>query len=178
MLGAIENDDEGHTVTPHDPALTDAVTQRSWEVSPSAPVGYRRYPTQVALCGGWSVAVPGDFAREWENDRTWSGWNRSRTVWFHAVGYTKADGSRPSAAEAVAVGRQNLPPGEPVAGLDRDGVRGEAVYGAADEDGRPVWRLSGVAAVPGQLVVCHVYAEDAADRAWAVQTWQSLRHDS
>lgn len=179
VLAAIENDTEGHTVNPTDPSLTEAVTQRAWESDPSVgPIGYRRHPVRAALCCGWSVEVPGDFAREWENERTWSGWNATRAVWFHAAGYTKADGSRPTPAEAVAVGRRSLPDGAAVLGLARDGLRGEAVFGEADEDGRRVWRLSGVAAAEGQLVVCHVYTEDPDDQAWAVRTWQSLRHTS
>ena len=176
VLAATDEDDEGHTVNPDDPALVEAITQRSWEVSPATPIGYRRLPVRASLCGGWTVEVPGDFAREWEDERTWTGWNRSRTVWFHALGFTKADRSLPTAAEAVAVGRANLPDGDPVPGLSRDDLCGEAVYGPADEDGRTVWRLSGVAGVAGQLVVCNVYSEDPADRAWATHTWQSLQH--
>ena len=178
VLEAIENDQNGHTVTPTDPALTDAVTQRAWETAQApTPVGYRRLPVRVGLCCGWSIEVPGDFAREWDGERTWTGWNLSRTVWFHAVGFTKPDGSSPSPAEAVTVGRRSLPEGEPVPGIDREGVRGEAVFGEVEEDGRTVWRLSGVTAADGQLVVCHVYTEDPTDRDWAVQTWHSLRHD-
>jgi hypothetical protein len=33
-----------------------------------------------------------------------------------------------------------------------------------------------VAGAAGQLAVCNVYSESAADRDWAVRTWQSLRH--
>lgn len=177
VLAAIENDEDGHTVSPTDPALTEAVTQRAWESDPGEPaVGYRRFPVRAALCGGWSVEVPGGFAREWENERTWTGWDATRTVWVHVVCFTKPDGSRPTPAEAVAVGKRSLPEGEPVPGLSRDGLRGEAVYGVAEEDGRRVWRLSGVTATEGQLVVCHVYSDDPGDRDWAVRTWQSLRH--
>jgi hypothetical protein len=179
LLGTIEADTEGFTVTPSDRVLSVELWKRAGPPpAPSSPrIGYRRYPVRVGLTGGWSVRVPGDFAREWEDDRTWTAWSLTRTVWFHALGFTKPDGSRPSAAEAVDVGRRSLPEGEPVAGIDRDGVRGEAVFGPTDEDGRTVWRLSGVAAVEGQLVVCNVYAEDPADRDWVVETWQSLRHN-
>lgn len=178
LLAAIEADEEGFTVTPRDRVLSVELWRRAGPV-PSAPdsprIGYRRFPVRVPLTGGWSVEVPGDFAREWDDDHTWTGWNRTRTVWFHALGFTKPDGSRPSAAEAVALGRRSLPEGEALPGHPC-GAPGEAVYGAADEDGRTVWRLSGVTAVEGQLVVCNVYAEDPADRDWAVRTWHSLLH--
>jgi hypothetical protein len=45
-----------------------------------------------------------------------------------------------------------------------------------EEDGRTLWRLSGVTGAPGQLAVCNVYIENEADRDWAVRTWHSLRH--
>jgi hypothetical protein len=97
-------------------------------------------------------------------------------VWFRRVGFTKPDGSFPTALEALEVGRKSLPEGEPVPALDVGEVRGAGVFGPVEEDGRTVWRLSGVAGVAGQLVVCNVYAESAADRDWAVQTWLTLRH--
>ncbi|MBX9581276.1 MAG: hypothetical protein K2X87_13285 [Gemmataceae bacterium] len=177
VLAAVENDRDGLTVTPADPELREAVARRAQEAAAGDPVGYRRHPLRVRLGGGWSVKVPGDFAREWGEDRTWTGWSGGRTVWFHAEGFTKPDGSVPGAAEAVAMARRSLPDGEPVAGLVADGLRGEAVWGGAEEDGRRAWRLSGVAAADGQVAVLHVYAEDPADQDWAVKTWRSLRHD-
>jgi hypothetical protein len=178
VLAAIEGDEEGHTVTPADEELRERVAHRAFEGGADGPpIGYRRGPVRAAIGCGWSIVVPGDFAREWGEPRTWTGWNADRTVWFHTVAYTKPDGSAPSAAEAVAVGRKSLPDGDPVPPVDRPGVCGEAVFGETDEDGRRVWRLSGVTAAAGQLVVCHVYTETAADRDWAVETWHSLRHD-
>lgn len=187
VLAAIDADEGVYTVSPTDPALTEAVTQRAWEADPAEPrIGYRRFPVRVPLCGGWSIEVPGDFARGWDDERTWTGWNAARTVWFHPVGFTKPDGSRPTPAEAVAVGRRSLPDGEPVPWRNQKAGRpgvpatgelcGTAVFGEADEDGRRVWRLSGVTAAEGQLVVCHVYTDDPADRDWAIRTWHSLRH--
>ncbi|HEY3789621.1 MAG TPA: hypothetical protein VGL71_12245 [Urbifossiella sp.] len=177
VLAAIDNDEDGHTVNPTDPSLTEAVAQRAFESDRSAPpIGYRRRPMRVALSSDWSIEIPGDFARQWDDAQTWTAWNESKTVWFHPVGFTKPDGSRPSPAEAVAVGQRSLPEGTPVPGIDRDGLRGEAVFGEAEEEGRKVWRLSSVTAAEGQLVVCHVYAEAETDRDWAVQVWHSLKH--
>jgi hypothetical protein len=177
VLAAIDNDEDGHTVSPTDPCLTEAVTQRAWEADRSTPpIGYRRCPVRVPLSSGWSIAIPGDFARQWDDDKGWNAWNESRTVWFHPVGFTKADGSRPSPAEAAALARRSLPEGTPVPGIDRDGLRGEAVFSEAEEEGRRVWRLSGVTAAEGQVVVCHVYTDSPDDRDWAIQTWHSLRH--
>jgi len=55
-------------------------------------------------------------------------------------------------------------------------LRGEAVFGEAEEEGRKVWRLSGVTATREHLVVCHIYSDAEADRDWAAATWHSLKH--
>jgi hypothetical protein len=181
LLAAIQADATGEQfcVTPTDTVLSVELWKRAGPVPVKAGgprIGYRRHPVRVALDGGWSIEVPGGFAQEWDADRNWTGWDRTRTVWFRRVGFTRPDGSPPPAAEALEVGRRSLPEGEPVPGLDAGGVRGVAVYGPADDNGRTVWRLSGVAGADGQLAVCNVYSESEADRAWAVQTWLSLRH--
>lgn len=176
VLDAIENDDDGHTVNPADEALQEAVTQRAFESAASPPIGYRRQPVRRILSNGWSIEVPGNFAHEWDEEHTWTAWDATRTVSFHPVSFTKPDGSHPTAAEAVAVGRRSLPEGSPVRPVDRDGLLGEAVFGVAEEEGRTVWRLSGVTATREHLVVCHIYSDSEADRAWAEATWHSLKH--
>jgi hypothetical protein len=182
LLTAIQADAEGEQfcVTPTDTVLSVELWKRS-EVLPAtdtAKIGYRRYPIRVALDGGWSILLPGDFAREWDADRNWTAWDRTRTVWFRRVGFTKPGGGVPSPAEALEIGRRSLPEGEAVPELNASGVCGTAVFGPADEDGRTVWRLSGVAGAGDQLAVCNVYSESAEEREWAIQTWLSLRHSS
>lgn len=182
LLAAIEADAAGEQfcVTPEDAVLSVELWKRAGPVPAEAGgvrIGYRRCPVRAALDGGWSVEVPGGFAREWDADRNWTAWDRTRTVWFRRVGFTKRDGAPPTPAEALEVGRRSLPDGEPVPGIAAAGVLGGAVFGPAEEDGRTVWRLSGVAGAGGQLAVCNVYCESESDRDWAVRTWQSLRHD-
>jgi hypothetical protein len=182
LLATIQADAEGEQfcVTPADRVLSVELWKRAGPVAApdeDAPrIGYRRHPIRATLEGGWSVEIPGEFAREWDEERNWTAWNRARTVWFRRVGFTKPDGEPPTAAEALEVGRRSLPEGEPVPGINAGGVLGAAVFGPTEEDGRTVWRLSGVAGANSQLVVCNVYTEDPTDRDWAVQTWQSLRH--
>jgi len=180
LLTAIEGDREGFTVTPDDQVLSIELWKRTGPVPPKAgvvPIGYRRFPVRERLCSGWSIEVPGDFAREWEDTRTWTGWNGLRTVWFQELGFAKPDGSTPSAEEALIVGRRSMPEGERLTDWTKGTVLGEAVFGPhTDDDGRTVWRLSGLAAVPGRLVICNIYVEHADDRDWAANTWRSLRH--
>ncbi len=179
LLTAIEGDDDGFCVTPNDRVLSIELWRRTGPLPVPAGggrVGYRRWPVRVQLDGGWSVEVPGELARERNEDRTWTAWDRTRTVWFHALRFTKQGGDAPTAAEAAEVGRRSLPDGEALPPLVRDGLHGEAVFGSVEEDGRTLWRLSGVTGAAGQLAVCNVYIESAADRDWAVRTWHSLRH--
>lgn len=179
LLTAIEHDEEGFCVTPRDTVLSIELWKRAGPVpvaeAPSR-IGYRRWPVRVALEGGWSVEVPGELAHERNDDHTWTAWDSTRTVWFHALRFTKPDGHPPTAAEAAEVGKKSLPEGESQTPLDRDGLRGEAVFGSVEEDGRVLWRLSGVTGAEGQLAVCNVYIENQSDRDWAVRTWHSLKH--
>jgi hypothetical protein len=179
LLTAIEGDDDGFCVTPKDDVLSIELWKRAGpppEATIGPRVGYRRYPVRVLLDGGWSIEVPGELARERNDDGTWDAWDRARTVWFQALRFTKRDGAPPSAAEAAEVGRRSLPEGEALPSVNRDGLRGEAVFGSVEEDGRTLWRVSCVTGAPGQLAVCNVYFENPVDRDWAVRTWHSLRH--
>jgi hypothetical protein len=185
LLAAIQADDEGFCVTPDDRVLSVELWKRAGPLPQSAQggtpakspnaLGYRRFPLRVSLDGGWSIQIPGDFAQEWDAQRNWTAWNRTRTIWFRRVGFTKPGGGAPTAVEALEIGRRTLPDGEPVPGFEAGTLTGAAVYGAVEEDGRTVWRLSGVAGAPGQLAVCHVYSENPADRDWATHTWHSLQ---
>jgi hypothetical protein len=178
LLDAIAADEDNFCVTPTDQVLSIELWRRTGPAPSSGAtrIGYRRHPVRVALDGGWSLEVPGELARERNDDGTWTAWDRSRTVWFQALKFTKRDGSPPTAEEAAEVGRRSLPDGELVADVPAAGLCGSAVFGAVEEDGRALWRLSGVTGAPGQLAVCNVYGETAADRAWAERTWCSLRH--
>lgn len=178
LLAAIAGDEDNYCVTPNDEGLSIELWKHLGPVAapePAGRIGYRRWPVRVPLDGGWSVEVPGELARERNDDRTWTAWDRTRTVWFHALRFTKPGGRPPTAAEAAEVGRKSLPDGDPLPGFARDDMRGEAVFGPVEEDGRTLWRLSGVTGAAGQLAVCNVYTGSEADRDWAVRTWHSLR---
>jgi hypothetical protein len=184
LLDAIQADDQGFCVTPSDRVLSVELWKRAGPLPATSgsrlpgnrplSIGYRRYPLRAALDGGWSIEVPGEFAQEWDGQRNWTAWNRTRTVWFRRVGFTKPGGSSPTAAEVLEVGRRSLPEGDAVSGLGSREVCSAAVFGVFDDEGRTIWRLSGMAAATGQLAVCHIYMAEAAERDWAIQTWQSL----
>lgn len=179
VLEAIRADEEGFTVTLADPMLSIELWKRAHppDHSRTGPrVGYRRFPVRVQLSSGWSIEVPGEFTREWAEKGIWTAWDRTRSVWFHCLGLTNYDGDHASTEQALDLGRKSLPTGDVIPPFERNGVAGEAVYGSTDENGRTVYRLGGIAAVPGQLVTCNAYFTDPADREWAVRVWESLRH--
>lgn len=178
LLTAIRNDEDGYCVTPNDEGLSIELWKHLGPLPVPAGdrIGYRRFPVRVQLDGGWSVELPGELLRERNDDRTWTAWDGTRTVWFHALRFTKPDGPPPTAAEAVEVGLRSLPEGDPLPAVDHAGLRGAAVFGSVEEDGRTLWRLSGVTGALGELAVCNVYVGSEADRDWAVRTWHSLRH--
>jgi hypothetical protein len=187
VLNTIQADDEGFCVTPNDRVLSVELWKRAGPVATDSqqgkrgsalPVGYRRFPLHVSLDGGWSIRIPGEFVQEWDGQRNWTAWNRTRTVWFRRVGFTKPGGEPPTAAEVLDVGRRSLPEGESIPAVHSGSVMGSAVVGAVEEDGRTVWRLSGMMGATGQLAVCHIYTEDPNDRDWAIKTWQSLGFES
>lgn len=185
LLSTIQADDEGFCVTPNDRVLSVELWKRAGPIPSSTgeslsadktvPMGYRRYPIRVTLDGGWSLEVPGEFAQEWDSQRNWTAWNRTRTIWFRRVGFSKPGGGSPTAAEALDLGWRSLPEGEAVSSTGSAEVRTAAVFGAFEEGGRILWRLSGMAGGPGQLAVCHIYIEEESDRDWAIHIWQSLR---
>jgi hypothetical protein len=183
LLATIEADAKGEQfcVTPTNPVLSVELWKRTGPVAFTAigdRIGYRRFPIRTCLDAGWSIEIPGDFAQEWDADRNWTAWNATRTIWFRRVGFTKPDGSQPTSTEILELGRRSLPEGEPLPALDAGPVRGLAVFGPVDEDGRTIWRLSGMAGAAGHLVVCNIYCQSPDDRAWAIHTWQSLHHNA
>jgi len=180
LLESVQADAGGDRfcVTPSDPVLSVELWRRAGPppTEDGGPrIGYRRYGVREPLDGGWSLEIPGDFAGEWDEERNWTAWNRSRTVWFRRVGFTKPGGALPTASEALEVGKKSMPEGRPAPGIEEEGLVGEAVFGPTEDDGRIVYRLSGVAGSPGEIAVCNIYIEDEADYDWAVRTWRTLR---
>lgn len=170
---------EHFCVTPDDRDLSIRLWMRAGPLpNPrQPPLGYRRYPVWVRLDGGWRLQVPGDFLCEWDEQRNWTAWNRHRAVWFRRLGFHSDAGQVRSASELLEFGRETIRgEGEEIRDEADAALNRSAVFGQVDEDGRILWRLMGVAAADGQLVLCNVYMQDCSDLAWALQIWRSLHH--
>jgi len=128
-----------------------------------AAIGYRRFDMVIEVGGGWSIALPGAFVGRWEDDgdRYWA-----------------TDGRRVVEVERFETAEHDAewlvdaaPPLHPVIERLDDGARrGRAE--AHDED--DVHVVHGMVAVAPQvaMVTCR---GAAADHAWALATWRSLR---
>lgn len=174
VISAITRDQQNLTVEPIVPGLTEEVARRALAVPSSEIIGYRRYPIRANLHAGWHLDVPGSLASLWEDHRTWTAWDTGRSIWFRGSSLD----AETSPDVALAAARRSLPPGEPVPGPIGGDLVGEAVFGPhQEEDGKSLWRLSGIAAGPGRLAACNIYVSDERDHDWAIHIWHSLRHE-
>ena len=128
-----------------------------------AVIGYRRFDMVVDVGGGWSITLPGAFVGRWEDggERYWATDGR-RVV--EVERFETADGDADWLVDAA-------PPLHPVIERLSDGARrGRAE--AHDEDEVHVVHGMVAAAPHVAMVTCR---GAAADRAWALATWRSLR---
>jgi len=127
-----------------------------------APIGYRRYPLDVELSGGWTVTLPGAFVGGWMDDgaRYWAT-DGDRVVEFTSMTAHEAKDSD----ELLAVAPERHPV---IARLSEGTRRGRAE--AYDEgDMHVVIGLSTDAPHVG-ILTCK-----GADDAWALAIWRTLR---
>jgi hypothetical protein len=173
-LAALRTDAGKFTVEPVPEELAALVFAQ--DDGSAATLGYRRHPISTEFSGGWTLRIPGRLAvRREEDGRTWTAWDDTITIWLRdqSLGQTER-GAGPAAAQALATARRNLPPGEPINHAGERGILGDAVWGTAQDDGRTVGRLNGIAVAGNRLAVCNIYLRDATDRDRAVGIWRSL----
>lgn len=137
-------------------------------------VGFRRRVLRWALAGGWSIELPGYYTSTIERGgETKMLWFPGRTVRVSTFSMRVPDGSTPPPEHLL----RQVEEGEgPVATFERGHLRGQAVFVAEEEDGRPFFTLQGEVAAPGEVCVVTVSFADPADRDWAIQTWSSAFH--
>ncbi len=139
---------------------------------PALPlIGYRRSPVRVSLPGGWSLRIPGNFAEDLDEKGTFCGWHGGRTVWFTSFRYEGAARS----AEEMWGADPDEGEGEVFAsgeGTFRSRARLRRVRG----DDNDCWILRTDSALPPQIAICTISFTEDRDRAWALDTWRSLRH--
>lgn len=132
----------------------------------AAPViGYRRYPMDVELSGGWSLELPGAFVGAWEDDgaRYWAT-DGERAIEFTSLSANTEQDS------------QQLIDIAPEAHVVVDRITEETRRGRAEAyDEGDVHIVHGLMAVAPEIAILTCKGTPA-DEPWALATWRSLRN--
>jgi len=132
----------------------------------AAPViGYRRYPMDVELSGGWSLELPGSFVGAWEDDgaRYWAT-DGERAIEFTSLSANTEQDS------------QQLIDIAPEAHVVVERITEETRRGRAEAyDEGDVHIVHGLMAVAPEIAILTCKGTPA-DESWALATWRSLRN--
>ncbi len=147
-------------------ATVAAMTDRARSLEPTPA----REPTVVrGVFASWSIRIPASFEETFvADDGYWHAWDRSRSVSLTSL--VMAERGRPVPARSL-LRTVPRPGGDTVAAPD--GLAGWAVEAAAVQPARASRVVTGTIAVDGRLLVATITADDP---AWAIATWQSIRH--
>jgi hypothetical protein len=128
-------------------------------------IGYRRFPMEVELSGGWAIELPGAFVGSWEDDgeRYWAT-DGDRMIEFSSV--TVADEHSSEALLQVAPEKHPV-----IARVHDEARRGRA---EAYDDGE-VHIVHGIMTAAPNVAILTCKGS-VADEAWALATFHSLRN--
>lgn len=128
-------------------------------------IGYRRHPMEIELSGGWTLELPGAFLGSWEGEgERWWATDGERVVEFTSL---TADAETDS-DRLLSV----APAAHPV--IER-WSRGDQRGRAEAEDDGDVHIVHGLMARAPHVAILTCKGA-AADEAWALATWRSLRN--
>lgn len=119
----------------------------------------------------WSIRVPTTFEETFvAEDGYWHAWDEHRSVSLTSMAITDRRG-RPAPAAVLLRDHPSLP-GTPVDVMP-PGLTGIAAFGPIPQPARASSALSGLIPVEGRLLLVTITTDDV---AWALETWQSIRH--
>ena len=149
-----------------------SVESRRPQAPASEPaIGYRRWPMQRPLVGGWTIRLPGSYYDELqEGGRTVVYWWGERVVRASVLTVTGKDGAAADFLPQPQAGEFD----EVLTWQGEEGT-GWAGLGRAQQGGRPYHLLQSYLAAEGSLCIVSICCERAEDRAWAIETWRSIR---
>ncbi len=131
-----------------------------------ATIGYRRYPMDVELTGGWTIELGGAFVSHWDDDgEQWWATDGERVVEFTSL--TADDELDSDRLLAVA------PEVHPVLERICDATRRGRIEAYDSDDGTRVHHGLMATAPHVGILTCKATADDA---AWALAIWRSLRN--
>ena len=141
---------------------------------PAEPVliGYRRRGVRKKLGGGWSVAFPGDFAEELEEEQTFLAYDETRTIRVTCMSASDNVGNSLDPLEIL----QKIKVIDDPLQFNIGTVHGRAFFERAVEDDTAFWMLRGASAAEGTFALITICFETEAEQQWAIDTWKSLEH--
>ncbi|MFM7162567.1 MAG: hypothetical protein ACKO3P_19590 [Planctomycetaceae bacterium] len=192
VLDLLEEDESANEV---EPRIAETVREFAGQVPASQPkVSYRRGTLRASLPGQWSIELPGSLAETEDADGNWGALDADRQVWTAVLSLAAQDGGpvdRHELLEALTAleheegeastggspgpGPDSGAPSYPLASQPH--VLGVAHFTRHDDADEPYWELTGRAAVDGQALVLTVLIPSATDKDWALEVWNSVRHD-
>lgn len=163
-----------------DAALESRVRSLAQHAEPT--IGYRRHPmTCRDLPGGWSITIPGQMTRDFEDDGgTWIAYDDSRTIRFNSMTISPSPGVSPPTIEELCEG--DVPPIAPPLEASRPidwsepSTQGRAYVGVEFDDDGSRRRIAAATILNGwNIGLCTVAFESIEDRDWAVEICRSCR---
>ena len=138
---------------------------RTRAAEPGRAIGYRRFPMDVELSGGWSLELPGSFVGAWEDDgaRYWAT-DGDRVVEFTSLTANTEQDSRQLLDIA--------PEAHPV--IERIGEEHRCGRAEAYDEG-DVHVVHGLMTAAPEIAILTCKGT-LADEPWAIATWRSLRN--
>ena len=153
------------------------VRAKAISVLGNSRIGYRRQDVTANVRAGWSVIIPGEFAEEWENERTWMAGDYTRTLRFTPFAFP--EGTDKSKMNEVAVkmnpADHSYPEQEKMK-FSSQRIDSNAVIYPAKEEERSLWRLEAICTSDSGIALLSICFDDYKDRQWVIQTWHSVDH--
>lgn len=135
-------------------------------------IGYRRRGVRKKLGGGWSVAFPGDFAEELEEEQTFLAYDETRTIRVTCMSASDNSGNSLEPLEIL----QKIKVFDDPLQFQNGQIHGRAFFERAVEDDAAFWMLRGASAASGTFALITICFETEAEQQWAIDTWKSLEH--
>lgn len=135
-------------------------------------IGYRRNCVTVALPGGWRIKTPGSFSDfEPDDDNNLCAVDPPKEIWFTAYRFEVA--SSPREFEAAKNDKKKTRADYLI---ERDNYLAQATISKKRRDtGEEYFVLNSSNLAIGTRAVCTILFSDAAQKDWAIETWQSIQ---
>jgi len=135
-------------------------------------IGYRRREVTVTLPGGWKIETPGSFSDfEPDDEGDSSAADPPREIWFTAY---RSEGTSLLSGFELAKNEKKKTRAEYI--VERDNYFAQATISSKRrETGEEYFVLNSSILAIGTRAVCTILFGDLGQKAWAIETWHSIR---